>query len=154
VAGKATPAIAVAERAGIAFTVHEYTHDPKAPSYGLEAAEKLGLDPARVFKTLVADVDGTLTVAVVPVEAQLDLRALGKRAAMADVKAAERATGYVAGGISPLGQRKRLATVVDESALVHPTINVSAGRRGLEIEIAPGDLVALTGARVAAIARA
>ncbi len=153
-AGKGTPAIAAAERAGIAFTVHEYAHDPRAPSYGLEAVEKLGLDPACVFKTLVADVDGTLTVAVVPVEEQLDLRALGKRAAMADVKAAERATGYVAGGISPLGQRKRLATVVDESALLHPTIHVSAGRRGLELELAPADLVALTGARVAAIARA
>jgi Cys-tRNA(Pro)/Cys-tRNA(Cys) deacylase len=154
VAGKGTPAIAAAERAGIAFTVHEYAHDPRAPSYGLEAVEKLGLDPACVFKTLVADVDGTLTVAVVPVEEQLDLRALGKRAALADVKAAERATGYVAGGISPLGQRKHLATVVDESAFLHPTIHVSAGRRGLELELAPADLLALTGARVAAIARA
>ncbi len=153
-AGKGTPAIAAAERAGIAFTVHEYAHEPRAPSYGLEAVEKLGLDPACVFKTLVADVDGTLTVAVVPVEEQLDLRALGKRAALADVKAAERATGYVAGGISPLGQRKRLATVIDESALLHPSIHVSAGRRGLELELAPGDLVALTGARVAAITRA
>jgi Cys-tRNA(Pro)/Cys-tRNA(Cys) deacylase len=153
-AGKGTPAIVAAERAGIAFTVHEYAHDPRSASYGLEAAEKLGLDPARVFKTLVADVDGTLTVAVVPVEAQLDLRALGKRAGMADLKAAERATGYVAGGISPLGQRRRLPTVVDERALAHPTIHVSAGRRGLELELAPGDLVTLTGARVAAIARA
>jgi len=153
VAGKGTPAIAAATRAGIAFTVHEYRHDPRAESYGLEAVEKLGLDPARVFKTLVADVDGTLTVAVVPVAAQLDLRALGKRASMADAGAAERATGYVAGGISPLGQRRRLTTVVDASALDHETIHVSAGRRGLELEIAPSDLVGLTAARVAPIAR-
>ena len=110
-AGKGTPAIVVAERAGIVFTVHEYVHDPKATSYGLEAAEKLGLDPARVFKTLVADVDGTLTVAIVPVGAQLDLKALGKRVTMADARLAERTTGYVTGGISPLGQRKRLPTV-------------------------------------------
>ena len=111
-AGKGTPAIVAAERAGVAFTVHEYAHDPKAPSYGLEAAEKLGVEPARVFKTLVADVDGSLTVAIVPVEAQLDLRALGKRASMADAKLAERTTGYVTGGISPLGQRKRLPTLL------------------------------------------
>jgi Cys-tRNA(Pro)/Cys-tRNA(Cys) deacylase len=141
-----------AERAGIAFAVHEYIHDPTAVSYGLEAAEKLGLDPARVFKTLVADVDGSLTVAVLPVAAQLDLRALGKRAALADTNLAERTTGYVAGGISPLGQRKRLPTVVDDSALCHDTIHVSAGRRGLEIELAPADLLALTGGRTAAIA--
>jgi Cys-tRNA(Pro)/Cys-tRNA(Cys) deacylase len=153
VAGKGTPAIAAATRAGIAFTVHEYRHDPRAESYGLEAVEKLGLDAARVFKTLMADVDGTLTVAVVPVEAQLDLRALGKRARMSDAVAAERATGYVAGGISPLGQRRALPTVVDESALEHETIHVSAGRRGLELELAPGDLIALTGATVSVIAR-
>ena len=140
-------------RAGVAFAVHEYRHDPRAASYGLEAVEKLGLDAARVFKTLVADVDGALTVAVVPVEAQLDLRALGKRARMADASAAERATGYVAGGISPLGQRRALPTVVDASALDHETIHVSAGRRGLELELAPADLVELTGARVAPIAR-
>ena len=151
-AGKGTPAIVAAERAGIAFTVHEYVHDPKAVSYGLEAAEKLGHDPARVFKTLVADVDGTLTVAVVPVEAQLDLRSLGKRARMADPRAAERSTGYVTGGISPLGQRRRLPTVVDESALGFETIYVSAGRRGLEIELAPGDLLVLTGGTTAAVA--
>jgi Cys-tRNA(Pro)/Cys-tRNA(Cys) deacylase len=153
VAGKGTPAIAAAARAGVAFTVHEYRHDPRAESYGLEAVEKLGLDAARVFKTLVADVDGALIVAVVPVEAQLDLRALGKRARMADASAAERATGYVAGGISPLGQRRPLPTVVDASALDHDTIHVSAGRRGLELELAPADLVELTGARVAPIAR-
>ena len=152
-AGKGTPAIAAATRAGVAFTVHEYLHDPRAESYGLEAVEKLGLEAARVFKTLVADVDGALTVAVVPVEAQLDLRALGKRARMAGAAAAERATGYVAGGISPLGQRRALPTVVDVSALDHETIHVSAGRRGLELELAPTDLVELTAARVAPIAR-
>lgn len=148
-----TPAIVAAERAGIPFEVHEYDHDPRATSYGLEAVEKLGVDPDRVFKTLVADVDGTLTVAIVPVEAQLDLRALGKRTRMADVRAAERATGYVAGGISPLGQRRALPTVVDESALAFDTIHVSAGRRGLDIELSPADLVRLTGARVQRIAR-
>ena len=153
-AGKGTPAIAAATRAGVPFTVHEYRHDPGAESYGLEAVEKLGLDAARVFKTLVADVDGTLTVALVPVETQLDLRALGKRARMAEASAAERATGYVAGGISPLGQRKRLPTFVDESALEHATIYVSAGRRGLEIELAPQDLVALTRAEVRPLRRA
>lgn len=154
-AGKGTPAIVAAERAGIAFTVHEYAHDPTAASYGLEAAEQLGVDPARVYKTLVADVDGILTVAIVPVEAQLDLKAFGKRARMADTKLAERTTGYVAGGISPLGQRKQLPTVVDESALAFETIHVSAGRRRLEIELAPGDLLSLTGggARRIAITR-
>ena len=152
-AGKGTPAIAAAARAGVAFAVHEYRHDPRTESFGLEAVEKLGLEAARVFKTLVADVDGALTVAVVPVEAELDLRALGKRARMAEAAAAERATGYVAGGISPLGQRRTLPTVVDASALDHETIHVSAGRRGLELELAPTDLVELTGARVALIAR-
>jgi Cys-tRNA(Pro)/Cys-tRNA(Cys) deacylase len=152
VAGRGTPAIATAERSGIAFRVHEYEHDPRSDSYGLEAVEKFGLDAERVFKTLVADVDGTLTVAVVPVEAQLDLRALGKRARMADTRAAERATGYVTGGISPLGQRRALPTVLDESALAFETIHVSAGRRGLELELAPADLLALTGGRTAAVA--
>ena len=151
-AGKGTPAIAAAERAGIPFRVHDYAHDPRAEAFGTEAVEKLGLDPARVFKTLVADVDGTLTVAVVPVEAQLDLRALGKRARMADSRAAERTTGYVTGGISPLGQRRRLPTIVDESALAFETIYVSAGRRGLELELTPGDLLDVTGGRTAAVA--
>jgi Cys-tRNA(Pro)/Cys-tRNA(Cys) deacylase len=151
VAGR-TPAITAAEKAGIAFRLHAYEHDPSAASYGLEAAEKLDLDGARVFKTLVVTVAGALTVAVVPVAAQVDLRALGKRAALAEVKDAERATGYVLGGISPLGQRRRLPTVLDESALAFDSIYVSAGRRGLELELAPRDLVALTGARVAAIA--
>ncbi len=152
-AGKATPAVAVLERAGVTFSLHEYGHDPKAPSYGEEAAERLGLDPLRVFKTLVVDIDGVLTVALVPVVAQLDLRALGKRAALAQVKAAERATGYVTGGISPLGQRRTLPTVVDSSLVAFETVFVSAGRRGLEVELSPTDLVALTDARVAPIAR-
>jgi len=146
-----TPAVVAAERAGIPFTLHEYEHEAGA-AYGLEAAEKTGVDPARVFKTLVVSQDGALSVAIVPVAAQLDLRALGKRAALADRAAAERATGYVLGGISPLGQRKRLPTTVDESALEWETILVSAGRRGLQIELRPQDLVELTGAAVAAIA--
>jgi Cys-tRNA(Pro)/Cys-tRNA(Cys) deacylase len=142
----------------VAFTTHTYAHDPKHESYGLEAAEALGLDPAIVFKTLVADVDGRLTVAIVPVEHQLDLKALakavtGKRAQMADVKHAERTTGYVAGGISPLGQKKRLPTVLDDSALAHAAIHVSGGRRGLEIELAPADLLRLTDGVAAPIAR-
>jgi Cys-tRNA(Pro)/Cys-tRNA(Cys) deacylase len=149
-----TPAVVAAQRAGIPFTLHEYEHDPAASSYGLEAAEKTGVDPARVFKTLVVAQDGALSVAIVPVAAQLDLRALGKRAALADRAAAERATGYVLGGISPLGQRKRLPTLLDESALSFQTVFVSGGRRGLELELAPADLVALTGAKVAAIASA
>ena len=147
-----TPAVVAAERAGIPFTLHEYEPDPKAESYGLEAAEKTGVDPARVFKTLVVSQDGKLSVAIVPVAAQLDLRALGKRVELADRTAAERATGYVLGGISPLGQRKPLPTLVDESALAFESIYVSAGRRGLELELAPDDLVRLTGARIAPIA--
>jgi Cys-tRNA(Pro)/Cys-tRNA(Cys) deacylase len=154
-----TPAVNAARKAGIAFTLHEYRHDPRAESYGLEAAEVLGLDADRVFKTLVAAPEGRgLWVAVVPVRGLLDLKALAaaagaKRAVMAEPKAAERATGYVVGGISPLGQRQRLPTVLDASALGFPTIYVSAGRRGLEIELAPGDLARLCAATVAAIAR-
>ena len=148
-----TPAIAAAEAAGIRFTLHEYEHDPRSESYGLEAAERLGLEPARMFKTLVVDRDGALAVAVVPVAAQLDLNALGKRTSMADRTKAERATGYVLGGISPLGQRRPLPTVVDASALEHATIHVSAGRRGLEIEVDPHDLGRLTRAEVRASAR-
>ena len=137
-----TPATVALTAAGVAFTVHSYDHDPSHPSYGEEAAEAMGVSPERVFKTLVADVDGALTVAVVPVAGQLDLKALaaaagGKRAAMADPALAERTTGYVRGGISPLGQRKRLPTVLDESATGHDTICVSAGRRrrqGLQIQ--------------------
>ena len=140
-------------RAGISFQVLEYEHDEASESYGLEAAERLGLDPERVFKTLLATVDGELRVCVLPVTSQLDLRALGKRAAMADPRDAQRATGYVVGGISPLGQRKRIRTVLDDGAFEHETIFVSAGRRGLEIELAPDDLAALTGATTAALAR-
>ncbi|MEU9604143.1 Cys-tRNA(Pro) deacylase [Streptomyces sp. NPDC017979] len=154
-----TPATVALTAAGTPFTVHAYDHDPSSPSYGEEAARALGVSPDRVFKTLVADVDGQLTVAVVPVAGQLDLKALaaavgGKRATMADPAAAERTTGYVRGGISPLGQRKRLRTVLDASASAHPTICISAGRRGLEVELAPGDLAGLTGAVVAPIGRA
>jgi len=152
-AGRDTPATTAARKAGIEHTVHEYAHDPGASSYGMEAAEALGLDPERVFKTLVADLDGTLTVCIVPVTDELDLRSLGKRARMADTAKAERTTGYVAGGISPLGQRRALPTLVDESALEHTTVFVSAGRRGLEIELAPADLVALTSADVRALRR-
>jgi len=144
-----TPATVALTRAGIEFRLHEYAHDPRAESYGLEAAEALGLDPARVFKTLMATVDGRLAVAVVPVSGQLDLKALARalgasRAAMAEVAAAERATGYVAGGISPVGQRRPHPTVLDSTALDHPSVFVSAGRRGLDLEIAPADLVRIT----------
>jgi Cys-tRNA(Pro)/Cys-tRNA(Cys) deacylase len=149
-----TPAIALLDRERVPYVLHAYEHDPTAQSYGLEAADKLGLDPARVFKTLVADVDGKLLVAVIPVERQLDLRSLGKRARMAAPAEAERATGYVVGGISPLGQRRRLAAILDASALEHETIHVSAGRRGLEVELDPRDLARLTSARVAACASA
>ncbi|MFJ7276282.1 Cys-tRNA(Pro) deacylase [Kitasatospora sp. NPDC098663] len=156
--GQGTPATVALETAAVPFTVHAYEHDPAAASYGGEAAEVLGVAAERVFKTLVADVDGVLTVGVVPVAGQLDLKALaaavgGKRAAMADPAAAERSSGYVLGGISPLGQRRPLRTVVDASALAHPTVYVSGGRRGLEVELAPADLVTLTGARTAPIAR-
>jgi Cys-tRNA(Pro)/Cys-tRNA(Cys) deacylase len=152
-AARDTPATTAARKAGVEHRVLEYEHDPAAASYGMEAAEALGLDPARVFKTLVVDRDGTLTVCIVPVAAELDLRALGKRARMADTTKAERTTGYVAGGISPLGQRRALPTLVDDSALEHETVFVSAGRRGLEIELAPDDLVALTNAEVRPLRR-
>ncbi|UQX00729.1 Cys-tRNA(Pro) deacylase [Streptomyces sp. RerS4] len=153
-----TPAIVALTAAGVPFTTHAYEHDPAHPSYGEEAAEALGVSPAQVFKTLVAEVDGALTVAVVPVSGSLDLKALavalgGKRAVMADPAAAERTTGYVRGGISPLGQRKRLRTVLDASAGDHATICVSAGRRGLEVELSPTALAALTSATLAPIAR-
>jgi Cys-tRNA(Pro)/Cys-tRNA(Cys) deacylase len=157
-----TPATALLAARKVAHTVRAYAHEPQAHerglAYGIEAAQALGLDPRQVFKTLVAEVDGTLTVAVVPVDGQLDLKALatavdGKRATMADPSDAERATGYVIGGISPLGQRKRLPTVVDASALDFATVLVSAGRRGVDVELAPADLLRLTGARAAPIAR-
>lgn len=153
-----TPATVALTAAGTTFTVRSYDHDPASPSYGEEAAEALGVPPDRVFKTLVADVDGEMVVAVVPVAGSLDLKALasavgGKRAAMADPAAAERTTGYVRGGISPLGQRKRLRTVLDTSARSHATICVSAGRRGLEVELSADDLAALTNAVLAPIGR-
>lgn len=158
-AGRGTNATIALERARIPFTLHEYAHDSRHESYGLEASEALGIPPDRVFKTLIAEVDGRLVTAVVPVTGELDLKALatavgGKKAAMADVTAAERATGYVAGGISPVGQRKRLPVVLDESAMAAATMFCSAGRRGLEIELAPGDLARAAGATVAAIGRA
>ncbi|HET6728585.1 MAG TPA: Cys-tRNA(Pro) deacylase [Jiangellaceae bacterium] len=156
--GGATPATTALDRAGVSFTMHRFRHDPAAPSYGLEAAEAIGVQADRVFKTLLADVDGRLVVAVVPVVGSLDLKALatatgGKRAAMAASAAAERATGYVVGGISPLGQRRRLPTVVDASATEFGTVYVSAGRRGLDIGLAPADLIRLTGATTARIGR-
>src|SRR5689334_18049861 len=153
-----TPATVALTAAGVDFTVHAYDHDPSHPSYGAEAAEAMGVSPDRVFKTLVADVDGSLVVGVVPVAGSLDLKALaaavgGKRAAMADPALAERTTGYVRGGISPLGQRKSLPTVIDDSAESHATICVSAGRRGLEVELSGTDLATLTQAVLAPIAR-
>jgi len=156
VAGKGTPATALLASLDVEHRLHSYAHRG-GTAYGPEAAELLGLDPARVFKTLVAEVDGALTVGVVPVVATLDLKALaaaagGKRARMAEVSAAERATGYVAGGISPLAQRRRLPTVIDDTAAGFETVFCSAGRRGLEVELAPADLVRLTGGRLAPIA--
>ncbi|WP_158892465.1 Cys-tRNA(Pro) deacylase [Amycolatopsis anabasis] len=156
-AGKGTPATALLAKQKVAHKLHSYDHDPRSESYGTEAVEALGLDPARVFKTLVAEVDGALTVGVVPVTGQLDLKALaaavgGKKAKLADTAAAQRATGYVLGGISPLGQRSRLPVVVDTSAEKFETVHCSAGRRGLEVELAPADLIRLTKATVAPIA--
>jgi Cys-tRNA(Pro)/Cys-tRNA(Cys) deacylase len=135
-AGAGTPATVALARAKVPYSTHAYEHDPAAPSYGTEAAEAMGVEPGRVFKTLVAEVDGRLTVAVV-----------------ADPAAAERSSGYVLGGISPLGQRRPLRTVVDDSALGYPTMFCSAGRRGLEVELAPADLVRLTSAVTAPISR-
>lgn len=163
-----TPATVALEKAGTPFTLHAYVHDPASGlSYGEEAAAALGRSlgvphgevQGRVFKTLVAEVDGALTVAVVPVAGSLDLKALaaaagGKRAVMADPASAERATGYVLGGISPLGQRRTLPTVLDASAQAFATVFVSAGRRGLEVELAPAHLRSLTSATLAPIARA
>jgi Cys-tRNA(Pro)/Cys-tRNA(Cys) deacylase len=152
-----TPATALLARQGVAHTLHPYPHDPRADSYGEEAATALGVDARRLFKTLIASIDGRLVCAVVPVSGRLDLKALaaasgGKRAVMADAAAAQRATGYVLGGISPLGQKTRLPVVVDASVLELPSVFVSAGRRGLQVELAPGDLVRLTAATTASIA--
>ena len=160
--GKGTPATLVVAEAGVAYQVHEYSHDPSAASYGLEAAEALGIDAARVHKTLVLTMERNgrweLAVGVVPVDAQLDLKALAtalgaKRADLAKAVDAERSTGYVLGGISPLGQRKALPTVIDEDAMLYNTIYVSAGRRGLEIELPADVLCALTNAVYAPIAK-
>lgn len=154
-----TPAIALAGKAGIAFKTHRYTHDPKHPSYGEEAAQKLGVDPARVFKTLVISVDADrLAVAVVPVASRLDLKAAAKalgakRAEMAQAGEVARATGYVLGGVSPLGQKRRLPTLIDDSARLLDTLFVSAGRRGLEIELAPADLCRLLDGAFAPLAK-
>ena len=154
-----TPAIDLLKKAKAEHKVHSYHHDPKAPSYGLEAAEKLNLDPARVFKTLLAATEkGELLVAVVPVAGTLDLKALAqaagvKKVEMADPGQAQRSTGYLVGGISPLGQKKRLRTFIDESARQHPTIHVSAGRRGLEVELSAEALAQQTRATFAPIGR-
>ena len=156
--GQGTPATVALTKAGMPFTTHAYEHDPAAKSYGLEAAEALGLQPEQVFKTLLVEVDGKLSVGVVPVDKQLDLKAVaaalnGKKAAMADPAAAERITGYVVGGISPIGQKRPLPTVVDASATDHETVYVSGGRRGLDLGLSPADLIKLTSARTASIAR-
>jgi Cys-tRNA(Pro)/Cys-tRNA(Cys) deacylase len=154
-----TPAIALAKKAGIGFKTHHYSHDPNHPSYGEEAAEKLGVDPARVFKTLVISLDNRcLAVAVVPVASKLDLKAAakalgGKRAAMAEAGEVERSTGYVLGGVSPLGQKRRLASLIDVSAQALDALFVSAGRRGLEIELAPADLCRLLDGAFAPLAK-
>jgi Cys-tRNA(Pro)/Cys-tRNA(Cys) deacylase len=158
VAAKGTPATAILAKQRVAHTLHPYQVAADTPDYGRVVAEALGVAPERVFKTLVTEVDGELTVAVVPVAGELDLKALaaaagGKKAAVADRAAAERATGYVRGGISPLGQRRRLPTVVDASMTGFETVYVSAGRRGLQAELAPADLIRLTGATTAPIAR-
>ncbi len=152
-----TPATVALTRAGVEFTTHAYEHDRAAASYGLEAAEVLGLPAEQVFKTLLAQVDGRLAVAVVPVTGSLDLKALaaalgGKRAVMADPRLAERTTGYVVGGISPLGQKRSLPTVVDASAQAYDAVYVSGGRRGFDLGLAPADLLRVTSATYAPIA--
>jgi Cys-tRNA(Pro)/Cys-tRNA(Cys) deacylase len=153
-----TPATVALTAMGIRFAVHPYEHDPSAPSYGLEAAEALGVDPERVFKTLLADTDEGIVVGVVPVTGMLDLKALAaavgaKRASMADPAVAERRTGYVVGGISPIGQKTAHITVVDETAQLFDTVYVSGGKRGLDIELSPADLVRATEGAFAPIAK-
>jgi len=153
-----TPATVALTAAGINFVAHSYEHDPANRHFGTEAASALGLEPERVFKTLVADVDGRLVVAIVPVTGSLDLGALaaslgGKRASMADPALAQRKTGYVVGGISPIGQKTALTTVLDETAELFDTVFVSGGKRGFDIELAPTDLIVATSARLAPIAR-
>lgn len=154
-----TPATLALTRAGVSFTIHSYDHDPRSDSFGEEAAELLGLDPRQVFKTLLAQVDGASVVAVAPVSGSLDLKALasvagGRKAQMSDPESAERLTGYVVGGISPIGQKRPLPTYVDASALDLECIYVSGGRRGLDIGLSPLDLITMTSATVAAIGRA
>jgi Cys-tRNA(Pro)/Cys-tRNA(Cys) deacylase len=146
-----TPAVNALEAAGIAFTVHEYDHDPLSRSFGLEAATALGLDPDQVFKTLLVTADGEQAVGIVPVSCSLSLKALGaalgrKRVEMCDPAVAQRVTGYVLGGISPFGQRSQLPTVIDETCELFDVVYVSGGRRGLDVGVAPADLVALLGA--------
>ena len=153
-----TPATLALARAGIAFTAHSYEHDPRASSFGLEAADALGLDPDEVFKTLLAMVDGRAVVGIVPVSGSLDLKALagaagGRRAEMADAATAQRLTGYVLGGISPIGQKRTLPTFVDDTAELLDTVYVSGGRRGFDIGLAPADLLAVTGGTYARIGR-
>lgn len=153
-----TPAMTVLDRARVTYRMHTYDHDPSAPSFGLEAAQALGVEPDRVFKTLLVETGSGLAVGVVPVDRSLDLKALAtalgcKRAAMAEARAAERSTGMVVGGISPLGQKRALPTVLDASMRPFGTVYVSGGRRGLDIELAPADLARLTGASFAQIAR-
>jgi Cys-tRNA(Pro)/Cys-tRNA(Cys) deacylase len=152
-----TPATAHLTRSKIEFTLHPYEHDPRAEAYGEEAAAALGVDPARIFKTLIAVIDAKMVCGVVPVAGRLDLKALaaavgGKRGGMADPAAAARATGYVVGGISPIGQKTRLPVVVDASAERFETVFVSAGKRGLQVELSPVDLARAAGARFAPIA--
>jgi Cys-tRNA(Pro)/Cys-tRNA(Cys) deacylase len=156
VASKGTPATALLTKQKVSFTVHTYEADPHATSYGAGTVAALGVEAGRVFKTLVATVDGRLSVGIVPTSGSLDLKALaialgGKRGAMAEPAAAERATGYVTGGISPFGQKTRLPIVVDSSIHDWPTVFVSGGRRGMQVEVSPADLVNLTGAAVADI---
>lgn len=154
-----TPAVNTAKKAKINYQIHQYAHDPSSQSYGEEASDKLNISPERVFKTLVASLDGTqLAVAVVPVSGQLNLKSFAsalnaKKSKMADPREVERSTGYVLGGVSPLGQKKKLKTVIDQSALDFETIYVSAGRRGLEIELSAKDLAALLDAVFAPIAQ-
>lgn len=156
--GSATPATAALHAAGIEHAVHAYPHDPATASYGDEAADAMGVEPDRIFKTLIVDAGGELAVGVVPVTSTLDLKALAaalgvRKVQMADAAVAERRTGYVLGGISPIGQKAAHRTVVDETAELWETVYVSAGRRGLEVELSPSDLVRLTGAALAPIAR-
>lgn len=156
--GGGTPATVALDAAGVSYTIRAYEHHPGAAAYGLEAAQALGVAPERVFKTLLAQTEAGLVVGIVPVTDQLDLKALAaavgaKRAQLAQPQVAERATGYVVGGISPIAQRRALRTVLDDSALAHPTILVSGGKRGLDLELSPADLCTVTGASSASITR-